>query len=947
MTPGDSGTGGPDISRSEFLAELQLLYRAAGRPAYRKVSDAIRDRDDMPDTVSHETVSAIIRGAVLPRWIKVECVVRQLATMAVVKPDTEAEVRRFHLLWSAEDDRQRGRSSGHSAQPNAMSAITRHPGRPFGEGLPPQNLFIGRQDLLDRIVAELAVQLFMPVVLHGPAGMGKTHIAIEYVHRYRGDYDHIWWIPAEQPGATPAEMTRIADHLGIQHSRSIMQTVRTVLNRLESGDAGRWLIVFDNAGPATEVAEFLPTSGGDVIITTRDTAGWRGRGRLLEVNVFERAESVELLRTRGHRISSPDADKLAEFLGDMPLALEQVAAMQSYTRAPVGEYLEQLESRAAAVLSQQRPAGYSQTVASAFGLAYDRLRHESLGAARLLDMLSCLAAEPIPLALLRRAGGTRIPAPLGRIVDDQDQLETAVGRLGKYGLARVGDDAQRLEVHRLVQLIVRDTLSEAELRLARASAHRLLSVANPGRPDDQVTWDLHSQLRRHIRVSGLVQNLDGAARAVVLDQIRYLALSGDPNEAVNLAQEVLPTWSEAGAPDEQTYTVRQRLGEALIQAGRYTEAMKAADALWQSIRDDPDFGPGHDLAVDIARQVGQLYRISGRYGAALDLEQGVLALLPPSPGGGTRRIWAQNNLAVSYRQLGRYDEALRLDQGVRRERARLLGATHNWTLLSGSNIARDLYGLGRYAEALAVMETVLPQTRRELGARHDFVLLGTRTLAVAARKSGDLDRALAVSNENQKDCLATYPDDHEATLAAIMTYANTLCAAGQFTKAWDLFTMIIYRYRRSFGVQNPLSLAAYINLGIVLRAQGERNKAQQIDHQTLSALRRTVGPRHPYTLAAAVGLANDFATVPDEHESAIALLADTWAVMHDVHGENHPDTLTCAVNYGLLGARDDKRIPSADDALARLEQALGVGHPHVSALRQGLHGEVDVEPPPT
>ncbi|MDR7324711.1 MULTISPECIES: FxSxx-COOH system tetratricopeptide repeat protein [Catenuloplanes] len=928
------------------MAELQLLYRAAGRPAYRKVSDAIRDRHDMPDTVSHETVSAIIRGAVLPRWIKVECVVRQLAAMAVTRPDPEAEVRRFHLLWSSEDDRQRERDLTRSARQPTGSPAAHGLRRPIGEGLPPQGLFIGRHELLDRVGAELAVQLHMPIVLHGPAGMGKTHLAIEYAHRHRGDYDYIWWVPAEQFDATPAEMTRIADHLGVPRSRSVQQTVRTLLNRLESGTAGRWLIIFDNAGPAGEMAPFIPSSGGDVIVTTRDTAAWRGRGRLIDVDVFQRPESIELLRTRGHRISQSDAERLAEVLGDMPLALEQVAAMQSYTRTPAGEYLAHLESRAAAVLSQET-AGYPETVASAFGLAYDRLRQESLGAARLLDMLSFLAAEPIPLALLRRAGGTRLPDPLGRIVDDQTELEAAVGRLGRFGLARVGDDAQRLQIHRLVQLIVRDALSESELRLARASAHRLISVANPGRPDDQVTWDLHSQLRRHVRVCGLVNSAEHAARAAVLDQIRYLTRSGDPHEAVNLAQEVLAIWSRSGAPVEQTYKARRGLVEALTEVGRYDEATVAADLLWQEIRDNPDFGPDHELAIDIAIRRGRLYRIFGRYRDALALEQDLRSRVRQSPGNEARFLHGRNNLAASYRQLGQFAEALELDRVVEQERRRSFGSTHNWTLLSGSNIARDLYGLGRYAEALETMERVLPQTRRELGARHDYVLLGNRTLAMAARKCGDLDRALAVSNENQKDCLSTYPDDHEAALASVMTYANTLCASGQFTKAWDLFTMIIYRYRRSFGVRNPLSLTACINLGIVLRAQGESNKAFQIDRQTLAVLRQTVGPRHPYTLAASLGLANDLAMLPGERESAAALLADTWHVMRQVRGAEHPETLACAVNYGLLDARDDRRIPALGESLSRLEEVLGAGHPLVSSLRQGQCGECDVEPPPT
>ncbi len=77
MTPGN------------LVGELQLLYRAAGRPSYRRISSEIRDRDDMPDTVSHETVSALLNGTSIPKWSKVACVVRQLAGMAVHRPDIE------------------------------------------------------------------------------------------------------------------------------------------------------------------------------------------------------------------------------------------------------------------------------------------------------------------------------------------------------------------------------------------------------------------------------------------------------------------------------------------------------------------------------------------------------------------------------------------------------------------------------------------------------------------------------------------------------------------------------------------------------------------------------------------------------------------------------------------------------------------------------------------
>ncbi len=58
----------------------------------------------------------------------------------------------------------------------------------------------------------------------------------------------------------------------------------------------------------------------------------------------------------------------------------------------------------------------------------------------------------------------------------------------------------------------------------------------------------------------------------------------------------------------------------------------------QNIKDDANFGPNHDLTVDIAAQVGQLYRIFGRYSESLELEQELLAHMTPTPHNHLRRL---------------------------------------------------------------------------------------------------------------------------------------------------------------------------------------------------------------------------------------------------------------------------------------------------------------------
>lgn len=102
MAMSDSNGGATqDEARRRLQRAIQLLHRSAGLPSARKISAAIQSRDDLRDTVSHETVSGILRGEGLPRWVKLECVVRVLAEWATHRPDTATVVLEVQELWLA------------------------------------------------------------------------------------------------------------------------------------------------------------------------------------------------------------------------------------------------------------------------------------------------------------------------------------------------------------------------------------------------------------------------------------------------------------------------------------------------------------------------------------------------------------------------------------------------------------------------------------------------------------------------------------------------------------------------------------------------------------------------------------------------------------------------------------------------------------------------------
>jgi hypothetical protein len=90
----------PPGPRRDLVAALHELYELAGRPATRTLSAAIRDRNDLPGTLSHEGVSAVLRGVGgCPRWPNLVSLVGVLVDGAVSKRDLEVEVLRIHALW--------------------------------------------------------------------------------------------------------------------------------------------------------------------------------------------------------------------------------------------------------------------------------------------------------------------------------------------------------------------------------------------------------------------------------------------------------------------------------------------------------------------------------------------------------------------------------------------------------------------------------------------------------------------------------------------------------------------------------------------------------------------------------------------------------------------------------------------------------------------------------
>ncbi|GAB3862230.1 hypothetical protein GCM10027610_106110 [Dactylosporangium cerinum] len=385
--------------------------------------------------------------------------------------------------------------------------------------------FTGRGRLLDDLHARLAVgtTAVLPQAIYGMGGVGKSQLAAEYVYRHANDYQVVWWISAEQPELIRQALVALALQLKLPVRGEANIAVPAVLEALRVGRPFRnWLLVFDNAENVEAARPFFPVDGPGRILVTSRNFQWAASTRTLEVDVFERAESVELLRRRGSEITDTEADMLADALGDLPLAIDQAAVWRAETGMPVAEYLRLLAEKTNEILESSPPPDYQVPVAAAWNISLDALRTRNLGALELLNVCSFFAPEPISRNLLAAVRNAPLPMDLDATLRDAIRLSRAVRDINRYALARIDHRNNTIQLHRLVQTVLMGRMGARQLSEMRHAAHVLLAGGDPNDPVKSDNWARYNELLPHLRVSGAVHCDDSFVRQLIINEIVFL-----------------------------------------------------------------------------------------------------------------------------------------------------------------------------------------------------------------------------------------------------------------------------------------------------------------------------------------------------------------------------------------------------------------------------------------
>jgi Tfp pilus assembly protein PilF len=326
-------------------------------------------------------------------------------------------------------------------------------------------------------------------------------------------------------------------------------------------------------------------ASGHVLITSRNPH-WAGLAHSQPLKTFDRAESIAFLRGRSGRTDSDEsAGRLAHALGDLPLALDQAAAVIEQSKISFADYLRRFETEWAELLQEgQPPKDYPHTVAMTWGLALSAVEQASPAAVELLNLAAFLNTDRLVRDLLR-SGQEYLPPRLRMLAADPAELSGAIAHLLRYSLVDADDD--EIVIHRLVATITRDRLDDEQQIVWCNAAIQFLGGCFTFDSSDVNSWARCGEVLPHV--------MDATAHAHRLNV----------------------------APDE-TAELLNNAGRYLLKKAQYADSKVLLErAMEICVR---RYGHGHPKLSSIANNLGRVHRNLGDDAAALQCFDQALAI---------------------------------------------------------------------------------------------------------------------------------------------------------------------------------------------------------------------------------------------------------------------------------------------------------------------------------
>ncbi|WP_210585814.1 FxSxx-COOH system tetratricopeptide repeat protein [Streptomyces sp. GESEQ-35] len=819
--------------------------------------------------------------------------------------------------------------------------------------------FIGRTELLGKVYSAFSTagRDGAAVALLGPGGFGKSQLALEYVHRFAGEYDIVWWINAAQRVTARQQFADLAPELDLRDAGDLSATIKAV--RQELGRTQRpWLLVLDGARDPDQVRDLVPDGRGHVLVTTHRSE-WGAHADTIAVPAFERRESVAFVRRRASRLTEDQAGRLAEAVEDMPLLLDQMAAwLDLNPTASVDEYIRDIQVGKPDRFGVMASGEYPESFEVAWAKLINTLREGAEPAWQLLNLLVCFSHDMVPVRLLQTARHADLPHELAELVAEPSSWNTALRKLSEITSMRIEyEQSPRLDtqtvgtlrMHRLFHRYVRSVQAPADAERHSAAARKVLVSADPRDSSSAGNWARYAELIPHLEPSGALTSADDDVRELVLNCIEYLRMRGEYQDGWWLSRQVVRHWREAfGDNDRRVLVAVHQLANMLRRLGRYSEAEDVGREILQRL--DGAEEARHIEMIRAKDGLGGTLMALGRYTEARTLFEEAAASAAAQLGGENvpRTLSIRSNLAVALGLQGHYTESLTLHRKIFEARVDLLDGKNAATLNSALRTAWMLRLLGQYREALAIQGHNSRVHSQVLDRSHGQTILAEHNLALCSRRVGDLQFAHIMMRGVREKLIRRRGPLHPDTLMVSCDFAMLLRQLDQIPQARELAELTAGQYANQLGDTHPYAIGARDNVATVMRDMGEIRGALELSQRTTREMEERVGREHPW----AIGCAKNEVAALDavgETDAAAARGRDAADRAARTLGDGHILTISLRAGLALDLAELGQRAEADElhrEAVERLTMLLGPDHLHTRHILQRERPYWDFEPQP-
>jgi len=826
--------------------------------------------------------------------------------------------------------------------------------------------FVGRSKELTDIHEYLLQSRRVPAIaLCGTGGIGKTELALQYIHEHEGTYSAgICWLNARDADISTQLLSYVRIYLGLKPPKDlgIQQQLEFCWANWQAGNA---LLVFDDVTQFKEIESYLPPqSRFKILITTRLQYGSQGI-QFLPIRSLDPQASLQLLHvnleTDDSRLQNEpeSARQLCEWFDHLPLGL-----------AIAGHYLRRKQDLSLLgmleLLEKERLAQEDfASISAAFELSWKDLSPE---AKSLSYALSLFALEPIPWCMAEQLlQPQHTIEDLEKLRDDEllrfsflQRKDTGIYQFHHLTREFVQNKLNRAECspeaakdlkesfgHEMAVLLEQILAGEASAMVANIEASIVMTHT-----EDVVTYlsdrmieqDLYqcyislmflyiyqgdyvrAALKGNQCYDELSRRLGNHHSTVIVTLLILSSIytsQGKLNQAQQLLLDILEQGSEVLSEDEGFRA------SVLLDLGSIQAAQGEYEAAEQNCRESLEIRKQlcGDAAVSVATSycaLAEVCRVRGRYAEAEDLYQRAFAIYEETTADELQREQVPasnilNALALLCLEQGRVQEAEEVGEKAMDIVKDILGTEHPVYAARISTLAQIYTVKGDHQRAENYCEQAIKINQ---GKGNTISLDHSRSLSILASLysvQGRYDDAGELYDDALKILQQLFKGEHEQVAEVLVALAVNAIAQGSLQSAEPILAQGKKMYRSTIGTAHPRYGELLCVLADVRFRQGLMDEAEQLLQEGVEVMTRAFGDCHP-RVGDKLALLAVFLTGQDRPQEAEPLFQKSLEINKEVFGDSNPNVC----EYMLFIAEFKRSNGHAQEADELYAEAIGI-----------------------